>query len=309
MSQPESRPACSELRRKLRVEHRVRRRTCVEIAMTLRGMALRRLYALSRALSRMTSPHPDSAARLPTCPCPRTRGARSATHRHRRDSAVSVCSRSASRWSSLQGYGVRRLGSRDPMTSVAPIVERLRQQSATPAEPQTRCRRVCARHRCCCSVTPRHPRCPLLFVLRSEELRQHPGQIAFPGGGAEAFDSDVVATAIREAGEELGIQADQRRGAWVAVALLDGGVRCAGSRRWSGCSAGRSTSRTDDFEIAEWFRIDIADLLVAPHTPFARSNATVMRGRIHYYETSGRVIWGVTGAIVHELLERLGRTD
>ena len=34
-----------------------------------------------------------------------------------------------------------------------------------------------------------------------------------------------------------------------------------------------------------------------------------MRGQIHYYEVAGRTIWGVTGAIVHELLARLGRTD
>ena len=46
---------------------------------------------------------------------------------------------------------------------------------------------------------------PLLFLERTAHLRQHAGQIGFPGGGAEPTDSGVVATALREAGEEAGI--------------------------------------------------------------------------------------------------------
>jgi 8-oxo-dGTP pyrophosphatase MutT (NUDIX family) len=148
---------------------------------------------------------------------------------------------------------------------------------------------------------------PLLFVLRSEELRQHPGQIAFPGGGAETFDSDVVATAMREAGEELGIQSSS-----VEVLGLLSTFSTVVSGRWLtpvvGLQRGPIDFKADDFEIAEWFRVDIADLLVAPHT-VREIERNGMRARIHYYEASGRVIWGVTGAILHELLERLGRTD
>jgi 8-oxo-dGTP pyrophosphatase MutT (NUDIX family) len=154
---------------------------------------------------------------------------------------------------------------------------------------------------------PATPGVPLLFVLRSEELRQHPGQIAFPGGGAETFDSDVVATALREAGEELGIQSSS-----VEVLGLLTTFSTVVSGRWLtpvvGLQRGPIDFKADDFEIAEWFRIDIADLLVAPHT-VRELERNGMHARIHYYEASGRVIWGVTGAILHELLQRLGRTD
>jgi len=154
---------------------------------------------------------------------------------------------------------------------------------------------------------PATPRVPLLFVLRSEELRHHPGQIAFPGGGAETTDADVVATALREAGEELGIGAESVE---ILGALTPFSTVVSG--RWLtpvvGLQRGPIEFRSDDFEIAEWFHVDIADLMVATHT-IREIERDGMRHQVHYYEVSGRIIWGVTGAIVHELLERLGRTD
>ena len=154
---------------------------------------------------------------------------------------------------------------------------------------------------------PATPGVPLLFVLRSEELRHHPGQIAFPGGGTEMIDDGVIGTALREAKEELGIRPDS-----VEVLGVLSPFSTVVSGRWLtpvvGLQRGPIELRTDDFEIAEWFHIDIADLMTAPHT-VREIERNGVRGRVHYYEASGRVIWGVTGAILHELLERLGRTD
>lgn len=45
----------------------------------------------------------------------------------------------------------------------------------------------------------------LLFMRRTEDGRAHSGQISFPGGRQEPFDADLRATALREAGEEVGI--------------------------------------------------------------------------------------------------------
>jgi len=46
----------------------------------------------------------------------------------------------------------------------------------------------------------------VLLTERSSKLRHHAGQVSFPGGGMEAHDTDITATALREAHEEVGIQ-------------------------------------------------------------------------------------------------------
>jgi 8-oxo-dGTP pyrophosphatase MutT (NUDIX family) len=45
----------------------------------------------------------------------------------------------------------------------------------------------------------------LLMIERSSKLRQHAGQIAFPGGKPEEGDRDLLDTALREAWEEVGL--------------------------------------------------------------------------------------------------------
>ena len=52
-----------------------------------------------------------------------------------------------------------------------------------------------------------HERPSVLLTQRSAFLSSHSGQVAFPGGKADAQDRDEVATALREAQEEIGLEA------------------------------------------------------------------------------------------------------
>jgi 8-oxo-dGTP pyrophosphatase MutT (NUDIX family) len=49
----------------------------------------------------------------------------------------------------------------------------------------------------------------VLLTRRTEHLRDHAGQVSFPGGRVEPFDADAVATALREAAEEVGLPASK----------------------------------------------------------------------------------------------------
>lgn len=45
----------------------------------------------------------------------------------------------------------------------------------------------------------------VLLLQRAADMRDHPGQVAFPGGSRDREDADAVATALREAEEETGL--------------------------------------------------------------------------------------------------------
>ncbi len=49
----------------------------------------------------------------------------------------------------------------------------------------------------------------ILLTQRTAHLKHHSGQIAFPGGSAEAHDLSAVATALRETREEIGLNPEQ----------------------------------------------------------------------------------------------------
>ena len=48
----------------------------------------------------------------------------------------------------------------------------------------------------------------IVLTVRSENLKSHAGQISLPGGSQESIDSGVVATALRESEEEIGLAQD-----------------------------------------------------------------------------------------------------
>ena len=59
------------------------------------------------------------------------------------------------------------------------------------------------------AITPGRDGYRLILTKRSSALKHHPGQIAFPGGKQDDTDADLLATAMREAEEEIGLPPSQ----------------------------------------------------------------------------------------------------
>jgi 8-oxo-dGTP pyrophosphatase MutT (NUDIX family) len=103
----------------------------------------------------------------------------------------------------------------------------------------------------------------VLLTQRTDHLTDHPGQISFPGGRVELTDSDATATALREAHEEIGMDAAHvdvlgslptyttGTGFIVTpvVALIDTGFSVT----------------ADPFEVAEVFEVPLAFLMNPAH--------------------------------------------
>jgi len=143
----------------------------------------------------------------------------------------------------------------------------------------------------------------LLMTLRSPHLRQHAGQISFPGGSLESSDADPLATALREAREEVGIES-----AFVEpLGFLCDHVVMTGFRITPIVALLRSgyTLRIDAAEVAEVFDLPLGTLL---DQNSYRSTTRNLRGidveltELHH---EGHVIWGATAGILQSLREIL----
>ncbi len=95
----------------------------------------------------------------------------------------------------------------------------------------------------------------VFFTRRSEQLADHGGQIAFPGGRAEAGDSGPLQTALREACEEIGVPPGSVR----PLGILEPVDTTSGFRVWPVVGVLRSPvePRPSSPEVAEGFWIPL----------------------------------------------------
>ena len=128
------------------------------------------------------------------------------------------------------------------------------------------------------------------LVRRPTSMRSHAGQVAFPGGKSDAGDASLLATALRETHEELGIPPDRvdvlgplddipthtgfTISPWVAWLPLDVDVT------------------PNPSEVARAFAVPFSTFLTPP------SSGASMRG----WTIDGELVWGATAAILRGLV-------
>ena len=152
-------------------------------------------------------------------------------------------------------------------------------------------------------VLPRDGGPQVLFTVRAAHLRDHSGQIAFPGGKIDAVDSSPADAALREAREEVGLPAEAIR----VLGYLDPYLSATGFLVLPvlGLVNPEATLALNPDEVAATFEVPLIDLLDPAQR---RIESAVWRGRQrrYYVITYGEFrIWGVTAGIVNNLQERL----
>jgi 8-oxo-dGTP pyrophosphatase MutT (NUDIX family) len=140
----------------------------------------------------------------------------------------------------------------------------------------------------------------ILLTVRAEHLRQHAGQIAFPGGTIEA-DEGPAEAALREAAEEIGLE---RQHADVVGYLPDQMV-LTGFRITPVVAriAGDFVPRPDHMEVQQAFILPLTVLLdPGNHHPVRRSIGGVeFDVRDLHYQTHR--VWGATAGMLFALYE------
>jgi 8-oxo-dGTP pyrophosphatase MutT (NUDIX family) len=141
-----------------------------------------------------------------------------------------------------------------------------------------------------------------VFTKRREDLRRHAGEISFPGGRQDEPDEDLRFTALREAEEEIGLPTSDVEligalppvGTFVTdykihpfVGLIDAG------KTWE--LQPTEVEVVLEFSLRELVEGHEMKRLIGRGVPFKTPTYTV----------NGNLIWGATGRIVEDLLERL----
>lgn len=149
----------------------------------------------------------------------------------------------------------------------------------------------------------RAPEPRLLLTTRTASLRNHAGQVAFPGGRIDAEDEGPVAAALREAQEEIGLEPD-------AVEVMGMGDPYRTGTGYSvqpviGTIEPGLTFRPNPGEVADLFEVPL-DYVLDPRNHLLReAEWNGQRRRYYSIEYDGRVIWGATAGMLVNLAARL----
>jgi 8-oxo-dGTP pyrophosphatase MutT (NUDIX family) len=147
----------------------------------------------------------------------------------------------------------------------------------------------------------------IVLIRRTEKVKDHKGQIAFPGGARDRDDRTLLHTAVRESREEIGLRTKDIE----VIGELDDELTTT-----------TNYTVTPFVAVIPWpyrFRKnkdEVAEIIQAPVTALLKNgrlneNSETLNGQpieSYVYDYKGKVIWGATARILKKLLDIISTT-
>lgn len=142
----------------------------------------------------------------------------------------------------------------------------------------------------------------VVLTRRSRRMRSHAGEVSFPGGRSEEGDPDLVATALREAQEEIGLDPAtvEVMGELDHLATVSSGSFIV---PWVGAMPARPDLLPCSDEVDAVLHVPLSELM-APGV-FREERWSFGEGidrPIVFFDLVGDTVWGATAAMLRQLL-------
>jgi 8-oxo-dGTP pyrophosphatase MutT (NUDIX family) len=147
----------------------------------------------------------------------------------------------------------------------------------------------------------------ILFTRRSDKVEHHKGQISFPGGRRDEEDKDFLATALREAEEEMGICPQDVRILGELDDICTVTDFCVSP--FVGLIPYPYPFKINPDEIEEAIEVPLAALVDSRKF---RREFRELHGQlwpVYYFQHQHHTIWGATASILKQLLDLLPEED
>ncbi|MEM2760282.1 MAG: CoA pyrophosphatase [Nitrososphaerales archaeon] len=143
----------------------------------------------------------------------------------------------------------------------------------------------------------------VLLTKRSNDLKNHAGQISCPGGTYVDSDGDLMYTAIRETYEEIGIRIDERNiiGTLRAVHTLTSNFTIL---PFVAIMDKVENPKPDNKEIDAVINAPLLDLLKTVKRDLEHSSF----GEVYRFEYKENVVWGATARILKQVYDILHKS-